>query len=338
MRLRHLGEPGNAGDLADPRLVRGVTVAVHAHHRHRPESVGVGGPQVPGDPLGVERDDDLAVRADPLGRLDHPRVHHLGPDDLAREDRWPFLVADPQRVGEARRDDQDGGLARALQQGIRRDGGAEADHADPLGGNGLAGGDGQQMPDPGHGRIVVAAGVLGEQLVDGQRAIRTPGDHVGERATAVDPELPATVHGPPCAHAAVPCSAMAPVRQPPACRRGPLVTLRRSGAFRNTDVHARSPRSPRSGCGHPGEGSQRRGAVPSGRGTAPLTSEGAGHPGWPRQPGEDHAGLAEPGRLHRGEDDRTFDLRVTPGKGKAGHGGSAPDRDTAARRPQLPGA
>src|SRR4029077_16244825 len=128
---------------------------------------------------------------------------HLGPDDLAREDRWPFLVADSQRVGEALRDDQDGGLALALQQGIRRHRGAEADHTYPLSGNGLAGRDGQHLPDPGHGRIVVAARVLRQQLVDGQRAVRAAGDQIGERAAAVDPELPATVHRPPCAHAAV---------------------------------------------------------------------------------------------------------------------------------------
>src|SRR4029077_4703057 len=51
--------------------------------------------------------------------------------------------------------------------------------------------------------IVVAARVLRQQLVDGQCAVRAAGDQIGERAAAVDPELPATVHRPPCAHAAV---------------------------------------------------------------------------------------------------------------------------------------
>src|SRR5215469_4996046 len=63
------------------------------------------------------------------------------------------------------------------------------------------------------------------------------------------------------------------------------------------------------------EGSQRRGAVGSRHRSFDVW--GAARPGWSRQPartdipGEDDAGLAD-----TGANDRTFDVRATPGKGK----------------------
>src|SRR3972149_5651095 len=47
------------------------------------------------------------------------------------------------------------------------------------------------MADAGKRGVGVTARVLGKQLVRGERAVGTPGDDIGERATAVDPELPA---------------------------------------------------------------------------------------------------------------------------------------------------
>ena len=194
VRLRDLGEPDVPGDLADPGLVRGITVAVHADHGHGAQPVGVGGPQVPGGRLLVQRHDHLAVRADPLGHLDHPAVQQLREDDLAGEDARPVLVADPQRVAEPPGDDQDRGLTPALEQRVGGHRGAEPDRADPLGRDGLPVRDPEQPADPGQHRVLVPARVLREQLADGQAAIRAPRDHVGERAAPVDPELPVPGH------------------------------------------------------------------------------------------------------------------------------------------------
>ena len=44
----------------------------------------------------------LAVRTDALVGLDHAAVQQLGQHDLAVEDARPLLVADAQRVAEAR--------------------------------------------------------------------------------------------------------------------------------------------------------------------------------------------------------------------------------------------
>ena len=54
----------------------------------------------------------------------------------------------------------------------------------------------QQVADALDRRILVLLGVLREQLVDPDRPVRRPADHVGERAAAIDPELPAGIHDP----------------------------------------------------------------------------------------------------------------------------------------------
>jgi len=180
--------------LADPGLVRGVAVTVQADHGHGPQPVGVGGPQVPGGRLLVERRDQLTVRADPLGHLDHPVVQQLREDDLAGEDARPVLVPDPQRVAEPPGDDQDRGLTPAFEQRVRGHRGAEPDRADLAGRDGLPVRHPEQPADAGQHRIRVPARVFGEQLADSQRAVREPRDHVGERAAPVDPEVPASGH------------------------------------------------------------------------------------------------------------------------------------------------
>ena len=140
VRLRDLGEPDVPGDLADPGLVRGVAVAVQADHGDRAEAVGVRRRQVGRHRLLVERGDHLAVRADPLGHLDHPVVQQFREDDLAVEDARPVLVADAQRVAEPPGDDQDGGFAAPLQQRVGGHRGAEPDRADLPAGTGCPAG------------------------------------------------------------------------------------------------------------------------------------------------------------------------------------------------------
>ena len=56
----------------------------------------------PASAVGVERAQHRPVGADPLVDLDHPLVEQLGQDDVAVEDPRSVLVADPQRIPEAR--------------------------------------------------------------------------------------------------------------------------------------------------------------------------------------------------------------------------------------------
>ena len=191
VRLRHLGEAGRAGEVADPRLVLRVAVAVHADHGGGPVPVLAGPGQLRGESGLVERGEDLAASGDPLVRLDDAVVEHLGEQDAAVEDPRPVLVGDAQRVAEAPGDDQDGGLALPLQQGVGGDGGAEPDRADLAGRDVLTRLQAEQLPDAGHRGVFVGFRAVGEQLAGDQPAVRAAGHDVGERAAPVDPEFPA---------------------------------------------------------------------------------------------------------------------------------------------------
>ena len=88
----------------------------------------------------VQRADQLAVGADPLGNLDHAVVQLPGQDDVPVEDAGPALVGDAQRVAESVGDDKDSRLALAFKQRVGGHGGAEAHGPDLVGGDGLVGG------------------------------------------------------------------------------------------------------------------------------------------------------------------------------------------------------
>ena len=60
-------------------------------------------------------------------------------------------------------------------------------------GIGAPGAQAEQLADAVHRRVAIALRVLGQQLVRDERAVRPARDDVGERAAAVDPELPACI-------------------------------------------------------------------------------------------------------------------------------------------------
>ena len=194
VRLRDLGEARRTGQVADPSFVIGVPVAVHADDGHGPEAVVVGVREGLPDRVLVQGREHLAAGRDPLAGLDYPVVQHLGQQDPAVEDPGPVLVGDAQGVGETLGNDQDGGFARALEQGVGGHRGTEPDLPDAVGGDVLAGSAPEQLPDAGHRGVPVGAGIIGEQLVRDQPPVRAPGDDVGERAAPVDPEFPPSVH------------------------------------------------------------------------------------------------------------------------------------------------
>ena len=65
-----------------------------------------------------KRLDDLAVRADPLRRLDHALVQKLGQHDAPVEQPRPGLGRDAQRIAKAAGHDQHGALTLALQERV----------------------------------------------------------------------------------------------------------------------------------------------------------------------------------------------------------------------------
>jgi hypothetical protein len=142
----------------------------------------------------VKRNQDIAIGGDALRHLDHAAVELFGQDDVTGEDLRARLIADTERVGKALRRDQDRGLALALQQGVGGDGGAHLHRIDPVGRDRIARRYSQQIADTLDGGIGVAFGILGQQLMGGDRSVGPPRHNVGEGAAAVDPELPAIGH------------------------------------------------------------------------------------------------------------------------------------------------
>src|SRR5262249_53267662 len=135
-----------------------------------------------------------AVGAHALGNLERALVEHLGLDDMARENLWPRLVADAQRVAEALGDDKERALAGALQERIGGDRGAHLHRADEAFGDRFIVSEPRSTPkrlaNALAGGVAIGLRVLGEKLMCDQRAVRPPPDDVGEGAAAIDPELP----------------------------------------------------------------------------------------------------------------------------------------------------
>ena len=190
VRRRDLGEADRPRDLRDHPLVLREPVTVHQHDRDGADARLVSRAQVALDARFVERAHDFAARAHALVGLDHALVKQARQLDAAHEELRPVLVGDGERVGEALRDHQRGAFALALEERVGRDRRPHLDRLDRLGGYRGAGSKSQQVADPLHRRVAVALGILGQELVRRERAVRTTRDDVGEGAAAVDPELP----------------------------------------------------------------------------------------------------------------------------------------------------
>ena len=187
---RDLGEADGPGDPGQLLFVLREAVAVHEHDGHRAQAVGKGGAQVMLGLLPVERHQHPAGRVHPLVHLDHPLVQQLGQDHVAGEQLRPVLVADAQGVAESAGDDQERPFAGSFEQSVGGHGGAHPDRADAARRDGRIRAETEQGADAVHGRVRVAFRVFGEELAGGERAVRPPGDDIGEGAAPVDPELP----------------------------------------------------------------------------------------------------------------------------------------------------
>ena len=187
---RHLREADLPGEPGNCFLVIVIPVAMHEHDGHRGDAVAErffqGGPRR----LEVERHEHFAFGGTALLHLDDLLVQEVGEDDLAGEEVWPILIADAQRVPETPGDEQRGAVPLALEKRVGRNGRPHLDRVDDRGRKCLVTGQAEQVAHALQRRIFVPLGVFRKQLVGDEPAIRRRGHDVGERAAAIDPELP----------------------------------------------------------------------------------------------------------------------------------------------------
>ena len=196
LRKTHL--PRQRRDLS---FVRRIAVSVHEDDGDGLDAVGLRGFERRAYVAKIGRPLDRAVGAHALVDLDDALIEHVRFDDVLGENLGPGLITDPQRIAEAASRHQQRALAFAFQQRIGGDGGAHLDRADTPARQRLAGLEAHQVADALHGGVAIGLGIFREQLVGDQRAVRASADHVGERAAAVDPEIP--LRG--CGHGQAPC-------------------------------------------------------------------------------------------------------------------------------------
>ena len=138
---------------------------------------------------GVEVDwgHHIALSIEAFGNFNDGLVQQRGAFDFEIKQARAVLITNTQQITETLRDQQQHIFAFTFQQSIRCNRCAHLDRTDRTGRRrvGL-----HQIFDALHRRIGVAFWVLGQELVSHNRTIRLLRDHIGESATAVDPEFP----------------------------------------------------------------------------------------------------------------------------------------------------
>ena len=92
-----------ARDGRNPHFMVAIFPAVHQDDRKRVEALAAQCLEIGADPCLVERLQDLAIDADPLGHFDHAFGELFGQDDMARENLGPGLRPDTKRIAEPAR-------------------------------------------------------------------------------------------------------------------------------------------------------------------------------------------------------------------------------------------
>ena len=195
MRHRDLREADRARQRGERLLVRRETIAVHQHDRDRADSRLVRVAQRGLRRRDIERPHHLPARTDALVDLDHALVEKRRQIDPAHEQFRAILIADPQRIRKAARDDERGPLAFTLQQCVGGDCRAHFHGTDRAGRDRRARREPEQLANAVDGSVAIAFRVLGQQLARRKRPVGPARDDVGERAAAVDPEFPAAGGG-----------------------------------------------------------------------------------------------------------------------------------------------
>ena len=190
---RDLREAGGLRQLFGPRLVLAIVPGMHEDDGDGVDALGLGCLERGLRRRLVERHLDRAVGEHPLRHLGNSGIELFGQDDLFREDVRPGLIGDLQRVAETAGDEQQRLVALALQKRVGRHRRSHPHRADAAGRDGAAGLDPERLADPLQRRVVIDAGVFGQQLPRMQGSVRRLADDVGEGAAAIDEEVPAPV-------------------------------------------------------------------------------------------------------------------------------------------------
>ena len=117
-------------------------------------------------------------------------MEHLGQDDVAVEKARAVLVGEAELLSEALRGDEKDGFALAFEQGVRGDRGAHLDAGDAGRGDAVVRAKAEEFADAVQRGVSVAFGVFRQVLGAVESPVRLARDDVGERAAAVDPEIP----------------------------------------------------------------------------------------------------------------------------------------------------
>ena len=160
MRYADLGVADLARERGQRLFVRRKPVAMHEHDGDRTQPRRVAALQCRSGLRGVQRAQHRPLRTDALVDLLDLRVQQLGQHDLPLEQARAVLVGDAQGIAKAARDQQQGRLAFAFEQGVGGDGGAHLDRVDQTRGDSRLRLESEQMADAGHRRIAVMLGVF----------------------------------------------------------------------------------------------------------------------------------------------------------------------------------
>ena len=190
MTCRHLREAHFVGEARGLALMVWMRISMHEHDGDGVDAVGACGFQRGARGGNVEQRLHAAVGAHALRHFGDGGIEHRWLLDLPREDLWPGLVADFERVAEAFAHQQQHAIALALEERIGGDGGAHLDAFDHLRRQRMPARHAKQVADARGRRVSVGLRILREELVGKQPPVRRPRHDVGEGAAAVDAELP----------------------------------------------------------------------------------------------------------------------------------------------------
>ena len=190
MACRDLREPFLAREPDRFTLMGGEGVSMHEDDGDGGDALGPRRLERRPRRIAIERGLDGAIGAHALRHLGHAGIEHRGLLDLAREDLGPGLVADLERIAEPLAHDEEHGIALALEQRIGGDRRPHPDACDRLGRERAVARATDEIGNAGKRSIFVGLRIVRQQLARQQPAVGRPRHEVGERAAAVDEELP----------------------------------------------------------------------------------------------------------------------------------------------------
>ncbi len=194
VRHRDLGKADGARDACRRGFVGTIAPGMHEDDRGGAQTGIVGPLKLHPERFAVERPQHDTLRRDALVRLDGARMERFRQHDVKIEQARPILVGDAQGVAEAARDHQHGRFALALEQRIGRHRRAHLDRSDRDRRDRRGVRHAQNVADAGERRVAVAFRILRQELARDQPAVGRARHDIGERAAAVDPEMPGPAH------------------------------------------------------------------------------------------------------------------------------------------------